>query len=134
MFYITNYLTVTGANPGAVLESIENEAGISSGQREENSLWFNTEWFPDSIVATLSSKFPDHELRLWSIPSNCSEGMGMTAIFFNGELVEWFTDMDEIDNIVTHDFGLTPGDCDGDCSENVIGYTSARQSGRKQEQ
>jgi len=120
MFDVLNKLTVTGANPAAVLESIENDEAIETLERGENSLVFVADWFADSLVATLSSKFPDYELRLWSIPSNCSEGMGVTAIFFNGELVEGFTDMEEIHDIITNDFGFAPGDDDVDCSENVI--------------
>ena len=121
MFCLINKLTVTGANPAAVLESIENDEAIKTRGKGENSLSFDTDWFADSLVATLSSKFPDHELYLWSMPSNCSDGMGMNIVFFNGEVVEWFTDMDLYDNIITDDGDLTPDDYIVDCSENVVG-------------
>jgi hypothetical protein len=44
---------------------------------------------------------------------------GFTTVYFNGEFVEKFTDMDLMDNITADDRGFTPGDDEVDCSENV---------------
>jgi hypothetical protein len=119
MFYIHNYLTVNGPNPAAVFESIENDEAIKYKERCENGFWFETDGLADSFLADLSAKFPYHELCAWSLSPNCIVGAGFTTVVFNGEFVEGFTDLEELNDMTANDPGFTPGDDEVDCSENV---------------
>ena len=49
---------------------------------------FHTLYGPaDSLIAALSSKFPDHQFLLWFCPENYS-GTAMTSLFVNGACIE----------------------------------------------
>jgi hypothetical protein len=117
MFYIHHYLTVNGPNPAAVFETIENDEAIKYKERCENCFSFETDGLADSFLADLSAKFPDHELRVWSLGPNCIVGAGFTTVFFNGEFVEGFTDLEELNDMIANDPGFTAGDDEVD--ENV---------------